>query len=186
MVDNNHGYAELGKATLAKVIHALGQRIRAQGSTVYVRQLMTRNPRTCQATDSLHRAAQIMWDVDCGCVPVVDAEGKAVAMITDRDICMAAYTQGGSLGQLPVSSAASRTIVSVREGDTLQTAENVMQEHRVRRLSVIDDAGRLVGILSMSDLARYAKFGAADAARSAEPLAKTLAVISAPSPRRLS
>ncbi len=51
--------------------------------------LMTRDVKTCRSHDSLDRAARIMWDHDCGCVPVVDANGKAVGMITDRDVCMA-------------------------------------------------------------------------------------------------
>jgi CBS domain-containing protein len=189
--DNDRGHAELGKSKLAKVIHALGgalaQRVvRSPNQRVFVRQVMTPNPRTCTPSDSLHHAARIMWDIDCGCVPVVDAEGLAVAMITDRDICMAAYTQGAPLGQLPVASAASRTLVSVLEGDTLQIAESMMQQHRVRRLSVIDQNGRLVGIVSMSDLARYANFGDGDGERNAEPLARTLAAVSAPTPRRVS
>ena len=70
-----------------------------------VEQLMSRDVKTCQATEMLNRAAQLMWENDCGCVPVVDEDGRAVGMITDRDVCMAAYTQGRLLDALPVASA---------------------------------------------------------------------------------
>jgi len=143
----------------------------------YVRQLMTGSPRTCGPADTLHDAARIMWDSDCGCVPVVDADGRVVAMITDRDICMAAYTQGKPLGEIPVSSAASRSLVAAREGDTLQTALDAMRHARVRRLPVIDAGGRPVGVLSWSDLVRHVHLGPRGSGGEAERLTSTFAAI---------
>ena len=67
-----------------------------------VEQVMNRNVKTCRSSDSLDRAAQLMWENDCGCVPIVDDEGRGVGMVTDRDVCMAAYTQGGPLTHLRV------------------------------------------------------------------------------------
>jgi CBS domain-containing protein len=123
-----------------------------------------------------------MWERDCGSVPVVDAEGKPIAMITDRDICMAAYTQGQPLADIPVSSAASRRLVAVREDDSLDVAEALMQKNKIRRIPVIDKGGRLVGILSMNDLARQAQakgFPRGDSL-SPENIAQTLAAVSQP------
>ncbi len=119
-------------------------------------QLMSRNPRTCGANDSLSVAARIMWENDCGCVPVVDADGRAIAMITDRDICMAAYTQGKPLTDIPVSAASSRRLVTVHESDEIVMAEALMGKHQIRRLPVVDDQGHPVGILSLNDLTRRA------------------------------
>lgn len=145
-----------------------------------VGQLMPRDPGTCGADDSLSRAAQIMWENDCGCVPVVDAERRPIAMITDRDICMAAYTQGRPLWSTAVSSADSRGVVVARETDTLEAAESLMQTHRIRRLPVVDAAGRLVGILSMNDLARRASFGHRQSDLTADRITRTLAAICEP------
>jgi CBS domain-containing protein len=122
-----------------------------------VTEMMTRDVRTCFATDSLNRAAQIMWDGDCGCVPVVDEQRKLVGIITDRDVCMAAYTQGRPLAEMNVASAASRDVVVAREDDTLLHAEILMHDAQVRRLPVLDAEGHVVGILSISDLARRAR-----------------------------
>jgi CBS domain-containing protein len=79
-----------------------------------VGQIMTRDPQTCRASDPMTRAAQIMWDADCGCVPIVDDDGKPIAVITDRDVCMAAYTRGLPLSTMSVASAASSRVISVR------------------------------------------------------------------------
>jgi len=59
--------------------------------------VMTKTVRSCSAGDSLQRAAQLMWEGDCGSVPVVDSDNRVVGILTDRDIAMAAYTQGRPL-----------------------------------------------------------------------------------------
>ncbi len=121
-----------------------------------VGELMTRGVRSCHADDTLNSAAQIMWENDCGCVPVVDEEHRVVGILTDRDVCMAAYTQGGPLGALHVGSAMSKEVFSCTTADTLAAAEEAMRTHRVRRLPVVDGRGHLVGIISLNDIARAA------------------------------
>jgi CBS domain-containing protein len=121
-----------------------------------VGELMTAEVKACGPRDSLNRTAQIMWENDCGCVPVADNAGRVVGMLTDRDVCMAAYTQGRLLAEIPVSSAMSNAVVACRQDDTIATAEKRMQEHRVRRLAIVEGDGRIVGILSFSDIARRA------------------------------
>jgi predicted transcriptional regulator len=106
-------------------------------------------------SDTLNDAARIMWEHDCGCVPVVEKDGSVVGMVTDRDICMAAYTQGRRVMDMRVASAASKHVVSIRENESLRRAEELMRHAQVRRLPVVDAAGRIVGLLSLSDLARH-------------------------------
>lgn len=96
-----------------------------------------------------------MWDHDCGCVPVVDGRGRLAGIITDRDICMAAYTQGLPLEAIPVERAMSARVISCARGDDLETAHRLMRTHEIHRLPVADSRGRLVGILSLSDLANH-------------------------------
>jgi CBS domain-containing protein len=121
-----------------------------------VEQIMTREPRAIGPEENLATAARLMWENDCGCVPVVDAEGQVVAMLTDRDVCMHAWTQARALADLPVRGAMSARVVSVSPGDPLERAEALMQEHQVRRLPVLDTRRRLLGLLSLNDLAREA------------------------------
>lgn len=121
-----------------------------------VRELMTEDVRCCQASESLSRAAQLMWEHDFGCVPVVDSAGRIQGMITDRDLAMAAYTKGQPLAALPVGEAMSASVQSVRPDDDVAVAHERMRSHAVRRLPVADDDGRLVGLVGLNDLARAA------------------------------
>jgi CBS domain-containing protein len=106
--------------------------------------------------DSLNRAAQIMWENDCGCVPVVDPSHVPIGMITDRDICMAAYTRGETLSAIFVEKAYSHGAITVRDEDRVEQAEHLMSRFQVRRLPVTDRSGRIVGLLSIHDLAHRA------------------------------
>ena len=124
-----------------------------------VERLMTKDVQTCRAGDSLDDAARIMWDCDCGCVPVVtDGDGgvRVVGMLTDRDICMAGYTQGRRLCDIPVASAMSREVCSCRTSDSIGSALRVMRTKQVHRLPVVDAQEQLVGMLSFADVAREA------------------------------
>ena len=119
-----------------------------------VEQVMSRNVKTCLPNDTLNRVAQLMWENDCGCVPVVDDDGRAVGIITDRDVCMAAYTQGGQLSRLCVGSAMAHEVRSCRPTDTVAEAESIMRAAQVRRLPVVDAERHIVGLLSLNDIAR--------------------------------
>lgn len=122
-----------------------------------VEQVMTRDVKLCHVEESLNDAARVMWDHACGCVPVVDAEDRVVGVLTDRDICMAAYTRGLPLGDMTVASAMAREVFACHVGDALDTAEAIMRAHQVRRLPVLGFEDRVVGILSLSDIAREAE-----------------------------
>lgn len=139
-------------------------------------ELMTPRVLTCCASDSLNEAARIMWEHDCGCVTVVDAGGKAIGMITDRDVCMAAYTQGLPLAQIPVSTAASHGVFAAQMGDDLSVAEAVMREHQVRRVPVVDREGKPIGIVTVNDLALNAGRGKPNSL-SSDMVVHTLAAI---------
>ncbi len=108
---------------------------------------------TCRADDTLERAAGILWDHDCGSAPVVDGEGCIVGILTDRDICMAAYTQGKRLSDMLVSSAMCSDAHTCASHDAIATAQRIMQQQRVRRVPVIDSERRVVGIVSLNDIA---------------------------------
>jgi CBS domain-containing protein len=111
---------------------------------------------TCRATDSLARAAGLMWDHDVGVVMVTGDEGELSGVITDRDIAMAAYTKGRAPGEIAVSDAMAKQLFTCRPSDSIDDAERLMAEHRVRRVPVVNEFGQAVGIVSMNDLIRDA------------------------------
>lgn len=121
-----------------------------------VSELMTTGVRTCRAEDTLNTVARDMWDGDCGCVPVIDAAGRPIAMVTDRDICMAAFLTGQPLHTIPVKSAASQSMYTVAQSDSIEAASALMRDKKIRRLAVTDEGGQLVGVLSAADLVRTA------------------------------
>jgi CBS-domain-containing membrane protein len=135
--------------------------------------------------DTLESAARQMWEGDVGALPVVAPDGKLVGIVTDRDACMAAYTQGRRLRDIPVSVAMSKQAWSCRAGDPCSAVQDLMREHQTRRVPVVDSQGKVVGIVSMNDLARRA--AAAHGARGAKGdaitsagVAETLAAICEP------
>lgn len=119
-----------------------------------VRDLMTTAVKYCEPYNTLNSAAHLMWENDIGCVPIVDNERRVIGMLTDRDICMAAFLQGVALTGSVVTSAMSKEVFSCSPDDDISTAERIMHDRQVRRLPVIDFNGRLVGIISLNDIAR--------------------------------
>jgi CBS domain-containing protein len=152
-----------------------------------VEEMMSIQVQTCRLGDSLERAAHLMWETDCGVVPVLDAESRVVGMVTDRDVCMAAYTQGKPLWQIPVSTAFSGKVYACKLSDSLQTAENLMRIAQVRRLPVVDDENKLWGLVSLADLAQHVHRGGGNPdGLSYASIALTLAAISQPPAERFS
>lgn len=115
--------------------------------------VMSKDVATCRTNDSLNRAAQLMWERRCGCVPVLDDDDRVVGLVTDRDVCMAAYTQGKRIDDISVATAMSRPVWSCAPTASIEEAEDLMMAHGVRRLAVTAD-GRLEGLVALDDLAR--------------------------------
>ncbi len=118
--------------------------------------LMSQPIRTCLLSDNLDVAARLMWDHDCGVVPVVKEDGRIAGIVTDRDICMAAYTQGKTLAAIPVGVAMAKQVVCCHADDSVEATERLMTDNRVRRVPVLDVDDRPIGIVSVSDIARRA------------------------------
>ena len=121
-----------------------------------VEQIMSRPVVTCTVEDSANRAAQLMWDHDIGAVVVLDAAQRVAGIITDRDVCMAAYTRGATLSQIPVGEVMSKSVAVIQQDDGIGLAEAQMRTRKVRRLPVVDANDRLVGIIALNDVAREA------------------------------
>ena len=111
-------------------------------------------------------------------VPVVDAEGSVVGVVTDRDICMGAYTQGRPLGEIPVGAVMARKVHTCRADESAAVAMLAMTQLQVHRLPVVDGSGALVGVISTNDLVRAAH--ARPAAIEASAVIRALATIGAP------
>jgi CBS domain-containing protein len=118
-----------------------------------VEKLMSTDVKSCMPDHNLACAARIMWEGDCGCVPVVDGGGRVVGMITDRDICMATYLNGRLPHELRISDFMSQSVLCCHPRDRITDATAAMRRAQVRRLPVTDSEDVLVGILSLTDVA---------------------------------
>jgi CBS domain-containing protein len=123
-----------------------------------VREFMTKDVKSCTEATDLATVAKIMWDADCGIVPVVDDNGRVVGVVTDRDICIAAATRALDPASIGVSEAMSRSVATCLEDADARTALEALRERRIRRLPVVNRQNRLVGILSMNDLVTRTDF----------------------------
>ena len=144
-----------------------------------VQDVMTRTVRPCAPDANLATAAMILWDYDCGVVPVVADAGKVVGVITDRDICMAVATKLRSPVDITVGEVVSGELFTCAPEDDLKAALQTMRAERVRRLPVVDQSGALRGILSINDLVLRAEEGGKASGLSYGEVLGTLKAISA-------
>jgi CBS domain-containing protein len=145
-----------------------------------IKEVMSHPVITCPTDSTLDAPARLMWEFDCGIVPVVGDDGRLAGVVTDRDVCMAAYTQGQPLARIPVTKAMSKQVLACHEDEAIEAVEQLMRDNQIRRVPVIDSAARPVGLVSLNDLARLA----AGARKSAvdRHIVETLAAVCQPRP----
>src|SRR5215211_1229064 len=112
---------------------------------MHVAEVMTRDVSCCTADDSLSVAARMMWECDCGSVPVLESpSGRAIGMITDRDVCMATLLQDRAPSAISVREAMSHGLHSCTPEDSIARAEGLLRDHQIRRLPVLDESGQVI------------------------------------------
>ena len=136
-----------------------------------VREVMSRDPACCVLSDSAQTVARILCQRNIGSMPVVaDQESrKLVGMITDRDLCCSVIAQGLDPTTTKIEKFISLPPLSCRDGENIETCERLMQEHRIRRVPIVDAEDRVIGMVSQADLALHDK---------PERVSKTVAEIS--------
>jgi len=121
-----------------------------------VKDVMMRTPATCGAESNAGEAAEIMWSRNCGLLPITNAENKVIGVVTDRDLCIAMGTRNIPAGEIVVASIATGKVFRCFAEDEIHSALATMAREKVRRLLVLDNEGRLDGILSVDDIVRHA------------------------------
>lgn len=126
---------------------------RSGGGRISLRDVMTRNPECVTEGDNILKAAQLMVQCDCGAIPVVSEDGKPLGIITDRDIVVRVIAKGSDVQSAAVRDVMTRSVKSVHESDSIEDVRNVMSRHQVRRVPVLDNDEKIVGIVALADLA---------------------------------
>jgi CBS domain-containing protein len=138
-----------------------------------VHEVMTRDPACCVPSDSAQRAGLLMRRFDVGVLPVVDDEyhRRLLGILTDRDLCMAVIATDRRPSDVTVEECMLRSPICCAPGDDVRRVAELMRTHHVRRLPVVNAHGFLVGMVSLSDLARYHAVSDAELASAVETLA---------------
>jgi len=118
-----------------------------------IRDVMTSNPCSIDAEKSVAYAAKMMKEEDVGLAPIVEGD-KLVGMLTDRDIAIRVVAEGRNPDQTKVREVASNQVVTIDPQQDLDEALRIMAKHQVRRLPVVEEDGRLVGVVAQADIAR--------------------------------
>ena len=120
-----------------------------------IREVMTSNPRAIEADKPVLDAAKMMRDEDVGLAPIVEGE-RLVGTLTDRDIATRVVAEGKDPETTSVREVASTELVIVDPEQDLDEAVRLMAQHQVRRIPVVEEDGRLVGVVAQADVARQA------------------------------
>jgi CBS domain-containing protein len=122
-----------------------------------VKEVMMRTAASCSRETNLGAAVEILWDRNCGILPIVDAEQKVIGVVTDRDICIALGTRNRLPGDVTVGEVITGKLFACASDDEIRTALSTMAQAKVRRLPVVRPDGKLEGILSMDDVVIHAE-----------------------------
>jgi CBS domain-containing protein len=118
-----------------------------------IKNVMTSNPCTIDAEKSVAYAAKMMKEEDVGLAPIVEGD-KLIGMLTDRDIAIRVVAEGRNPDQTKVRDVASKQVVTIDPQQELDEALRIMAKHQVRRLPVVEEDGKLVGVVAQADIAR--------------------------------
>ena len=118
-------------------------------------EVMTKNPVCCRPDDTVAKAAQLMQSENIGSIPVIENEQtqKLVGIVTDRDLALKIVAKGQDAKSTKVEVVMTRQMVTCRAGDDLQIALDAMAEHQLRRIPIVDNDNRIVGIIAQADVA---------------------------------
>lgn len=142
-----------------------------------VEDVMVKTVTVCRPENNLAEVAAMMWDERCGSLPVVDGHGSVMSMITDRDICIALGTRNMRASELQVQDVSLPRVFNCRAKEDVLLALQTMMSQNVRRLPVVDDDGRLIGILSIDDLLLQSDRGQSDPGISDKDVVNAVKVI---------
>lgn len=126
-----------------------------------VKEAMTSNVRACRPYSNLAEAAALLWEGDCGVLPVVDDGGRLAGVVTDRDIAIGLGTRNRLPAEVPVGEVMTTGVHACAPDDDVLHALVLMRTKKVRRLAVLDPEGKLRGLLSLNDLILKAQPGGA-------------------------
>lgn len=124
-----------------------------------VRDVMTKTVASCHPETNLAAAGALMWETDCGVLPVVDERRRVTGVLTDRDVCIALTTGDRRPSAMTVGEVSPQRAFVCGQDDDIHEALKIMQKNRIHRIPVVNKTGTLEGIVSMNDIVLRAEKG---------------------------
>jgi predicted transcriptional regulator len=123
-----------------------------------VKEIMTKNPTCCTPDTNLQKVARMMVDCNCGEIPVVENQQtmKPIGVVTDRDITCRAVAEGKNPLQMTAKDCMTKPAVTVRPETSIEECCQLMEQHHIRRVPVVDQKGACCGIVAQADVANHA------------------------------
>jgi CBS domain-containing protein len=159
--DESHRYMQAQHPYSSQASQPMESRVR-HGSPrphlndIRVHELMTRRVATVHPATPVEGAVRLMAECDCGALPVTGDNGILVGMVSDRDIVMRIIGRGREARTAIVADCMTERVFACYANESVGECMRQMARHQVRRMPIVDDRGRLVGIVSQGDLARHA------------------------------
>lgn len=123
---------------------------------MYVNEAMSTNVKVCNTNSNLEEVSRLMWENDCGAIPIVNSGNKPIGIVTDRDVAMAAMLNHQPLWEIEARSLLKdQRLCSCHQDDPLEDCLTKMEQNGVRRIPVVGEDGRLTGIVSMGDIVAF-------------------------------
>ncbi len=121
------------------------------------KEVMTGNPVVCEKSNTVQDAAQAMKSRDCGVIPIADESDRLVGIVTDRDICLRAVAENKDPGSTRLEEVMTREVLTCREDEDLDSILDKMERKKVKRIAVVNDQNRCIGIISEKDIGQSAE-----------------------------
>ena len=142
-----------------------------------VNDVMIENVSFCRENETLGKAAELMWQKDCGMVPVLNDEDEIIGVVTDRDICIAVASRNQLPSDISVKDLADGKVITCSKKHSVKKVLKIMKKHQIKRLPVVGNNGKICGVVSINDMLQMRK-----SKRYKKQIIKTLTAIGRPSP----
>jgi CBS domain-containing protein len=125
---------------------------------MHIKDIMSSNTCTCKIDTTLDKIAMMMWDNDCGAVPIVDNNNHPIGMVTDRDIAIGAAIKNKPLFQISAKEINNdRPVFTCNFDDDVKEVLSTMQKEKIRRIPIVNSRHELCGMVSIGDIAEYSE-----------------------------
>lgn len=142
------------------------------GIKMKVKDCMCENVTYINPNSTISDCAKLMCDKHIGCIPVCNNEQKVIGLVTDRDLILRCVACGKNTNTTPVSEIMTSNVCYCNQNEEIDNAQKIMSENQIRRLPIVDDNNKIIGIITLGDLCKYENIDTKDVGKTIENICK--------------